>query len=65
MNGEIQVLNNAAVLFPIKTENNSYNQTIVEENKIEVPTIEAKMPKKEDRFIRLKKHLRKRSASIL
>ena len=65
MNGEIQVLNNAAVLFPIKPENNSYNQTIVEENKIEVSTIEAKTTKKEDRFVRLKKHLRKRSASIL
>jgi hypothetical protein len=65
MNGEIQVLNNAAVLFPIKTENNSYNQTIVEENKIEVSTVEVETPKKKDRFGRLKKHLRKRSASIL
>ena len=65
MNGEIQVLNNAAVLFPIKHENNSYNQPIIEENKIEVSTVEVKTPKKEDRFVRLKKHLRKRSASIL
>lgn len=66
MNGEVEVLKIKAIGFPQKFEMREIveNKIIVETAAVE--TIKkAKSGGREDRFVRLKKHLRKRSASIL
>ena len=64
MNGEIKVLRTESVIFPVKPreqEVSEVNSIKIEETIVtEVQTIETP-----ERFVRLKKSLRKRSRSIL
>ncbi|MGI8885122.1 MAG: hypothetical protein ACR2IA_12855 [Pyrinomonadaceae bacterium] len=66
MNGEVEILKTTAIAFP-----QTFGKQEIIENKIIEETITAEPTRKiasadkENRFARLKKHLRKRSASIL
>ena len=64
MNGELQVLAAEAVIFPVQQKDAAENTNLKEK---EVKSAEANrsIHLDETRFARLKKSLRKRSASIL
>jgi hypothetical protein len=64
MNGELEVLTTDVVIFPVKPREQEVSK--VKSIKIEETTVsEVKIVEKESRFARLKRSLRKRSASIL
>jgi hypothetical protein len=65
MNGEVQVLKTDSSVFPLnhKADEVLLNKT-AENEIIEVSVAELKISEKKLRFARLKKSLRKRSASI-
>lgn len=64
MNGELEVLKTDVVIFPVKPHEKEVSK--VKSIKIEeVEVSEVKIVETESRFTRLKRTLRKRSASIL
>lgn len=65
MNGEIEVLKTEAIAFPLKFEKQETIENKIVEETVVVQTIKIASADKENRFVRLKRHLRKRSASIL
>jgi len=66
MNGEVEVLKTEAIAFPRTFEKQEIIENKIVEESIVVETIiKIDCADKENRFVRLKKHLRRRSASIL
>lgn len=65
MNGEQMVLKTEPVIFPLKHADEVSELEIIEEKEVITSVTENKIVVKETRFARLKKSLRKRSASIL
>ncbi|MDQ3132380.1 MAG: hypothetical protein M3Q99_16655 [Acidobacteriota bacterium] len=66
MNGEVEVLKTTAIAFPQTFGKQEVVENIIVEEKIAAETTKTTaFADKENRFARLKKHLRKRSASIL
>jgi hypothetical protein len=65
MNGEIEVLKSEAIAYPLKFEKQETIENKIVEETIVAKTIKVASADKENRFVRLKRHLRRRSASIL
>lgn len=63
MNGEAKVLTADVVIFPVKLREEVSKVKTIKIEETEISTVE--IVQKESRFARLKKSLRKRSASIL